>query len=478
MQKSFISKTHFMQFIILYLIAHGGILFISQAIYWDDWTLFNMHPELILDMFKQAGAFGNFIGHLHVVLLSIGPWFYKIMVLGLIFFTGMFVLQILSKQDWINESERYYIVLFFLITPCVAARIALIDFPYILSVFFFFMAWSIMEKFRILALSLFFLSFITQSLLVFYLLPILDWYNRDLKNTAQNGSIRWVLSKIDFLILPFLWFAIKNVYFKPYGMYAGYNESYHWKNLISSPFIMLMDLLKVNINLPITLLIFGFFLFYKKMPKPQFSYKHNRMIYVGLFALLLAVFPYMILGLVPTFEEWSSRHQLLMPLGLSLIFVGLISLTESNDNRKTYIAFLIAISLFLNFKNYFDFFVDWKKQKSLVEFITHSKEIQTSSLILFDDKTSNALNRRYRFYEWNGILKLALNNEKNFGIYLTQLDQYNSGKFDADFKAIYSAADQIRTFDNRIVITIDKNNLKDVVFSHFPLYKYTTGHAS
>ena len=34
-----------------YLAAHGGILLIPNAIYWDDWTFWNTKSATILDLF-------------------------------------------------------------------------------------------------------------------------------------------------------------------------------------------------------------------------------------------------------------------------------------------------------------------------------------------------------------------------------------------------------------------------------------------
>jgi hypothetical protein len=470
----FIPQAYFISLMIFYVIAHGGIVLISQAVYWDDWTIINLPPTLIKKLFKEAGSFLNYGGLLHVLMMLGGPWLYKTLVLCLNFFSGLFLWQIASKQDWINESERYYIVLLFLITPCMAARVAAIDFPYTLSLFFFFMAWAVIDKNRLVALLLFFVSFNTPSFLVFYALPILDWYVRDLKKSNyQQKLFRWAILKLDFILLPFVWFLIKNIYFKPYGYYVGYNEAYHLKNLVTSSIGIIKDLFKLNINLPITFLICILCAICGKLPEPLFFNRNKKMIYLGLFALILGLFPYMILGYAPTFEEWTSRHQLLMPLGLSLIFVGFISLAKSIEKQKIYILLLIAISLSLNLKNYFELFFDWQKQQLLMQFIANSDEIKKSSLVLIDDKTKNALNRTYRFYEWNGIMKNALHNEKHFGIDVSEIDIYNSGYFDKYFTAYYAAAEHVRNSRNAVILIIEKNKLKRSLFSKQPMYVFS-----
>ena len=68
-------------------------------------------------------------------------------------------------------------------------------------------------------------------------------------------------------------------------------------------------------------------------------------------------------------------------------------------------------------------------------------QIKNSHLLLFSDTTNNALSRRYRFYEWNGLLKLAYNNEKHFGINEDELPAFHSGIYDNTFKSNYNAKD-------------------------------------
>ena len=72
-----------------YLAAHGGILLIPNAIYWDDWTLWNTEPATILDSFRQLGSPFNFFGYLHVAMLAIGPWAYRVLTFFLMYASGL-----------------------------------------------------------------------------------------------------------------------------------------------------------------------------------------------------------------------------------------------------------------------------------------------------------------------------------------------------------------------------------------------------
>ena len=95
----------------------------------------------------------------------------------------------------------------------------------------FVLAWLMLGKNRWIALLLFALSFTVQSLLVFYALPMLELLVRSRAWTSPRSLAWWAISKIDLLLLPFVWFAIKRTYFKPTDYYVSYNENFAWKNL-------------------------------------------------------------------------------------------------------------------------------------------------------------------------------------------------------------------------------------------------------
>ena len=86
---------YFMALFLIYTAAHGGILLIPNAIYWDDWTLYRVADDVILDTFRQAGTMFNLVGHLHNILLGVGLWVYKAMTFVLMFLAGVALNRIL-----------------------------------------------------------------------------------------------------------------------------------------------------------------------------------------------------------------------------------------------------------------------------------------------------------------------------------------------------------------------------------------------
>jgi hypothetical protein len=474
--KAYFMNKNFYLLFIFYLIAHGGILLIPNAIYWDDWSIYRVAPEVILDTFSQAGTMFNFAGYLHISLLSIGPWIYKGLTFLLMFASGLLLNQILKRYISLQSEYKFFIVLLFLVLPFNIARVALIDFGYTLGYFLFFLAWMLMDRYRATALVLFFLSFNINSLLVFYALPILDALYRSGLGSSLKSMSKFVIERIDYMLLPFVYFFIKIYFFSPSGNYKGYNENYSVRNLLDSSITQYYDFLNlfkiiahpgyVGIGLCVLLSVITFWL----IRKQKFDWVGSVRaswggLALGFVALFLGVFPYWIIGKAPIFYEWASRHQLLMPLGSAIIIVGLLSIIgrfrEYAQNNSIYalvptflnrviISIIVGISLAFNVSAYAGFYGDWQKQKQLVHLFSNNQDIQRAGLIIVEDMTEdiNGLKRRYRFYEWNALMQVAFGNETRFVVPRRDYNAYISGKLDKTFQNQYKAGSFHK--DNRL----------------------------
>lgn len=439
-------KTDFLLFGVFYCVMHGGILLIPNAIFWDDWVLYRMPSDVIFDTFRQAGAMFSWAGYLHVSMLSIGPWSYKILTFLLMFASGILLNLILERNAILTKESRFFVVLLFLVLPFNMARVALIDFPYTLCYFLFFFAWFLMDRHRIAALLLFFLSFNTNSLLVFYALPILDMMYRGGHLASPRSFLSFASRRPDFLLIPILFFCIKIYFFSPSGVYAGYNQGYSLKNLLPSIYAQCQDLAGIKINRYIFLLMLPFVFLTIRVKKtnapPTTDSWENilKVLAIGVLTIITGAFPYWILGYVPTFNEWTSRHQLLLPLGTALVIVALLPTLKKPLNIMV-ILIVVAASLSYGLTTYYKFYVDWKKQTALINFLSKNYSTQNSNLVSFKDETKhlNALNRNYRSYEWNGLMEQAYGNQNHFGIEPEDLSKYRNGDFDKYFSYHYKA---------------------------------------
>ncbi len=416
-----------------YFLAHGGILLIPNAVYWDDWVLYQVDPEVILDTFRQLGSMFNLYGYMHNLFLYVGPWFYKILTFFLMFGAGVALENVLKKHESISIDARFLIVLLFLVLPFYWARVALIDIPYTLSYFLFYFAWAIIDKHRVIALLLFFLSFNTNSLLVFYALPFLDFYYRSVDGHVTIKSfISFCVHKLDFFFIPFFYFVIKIVFYSPSGLYEGYNEQYSLTNLTKIPFLMALEWFALKISLfPFLLAVTLFYALVRVLTDLSHArLKGNYILWIVLGVVVLAIggAPYWILGHLPSFVGWTSRHQLLLPLGAALAISALV-ITLKRDSKVLLVSIFLAISVNLNINTYMDLYFDWQKQRALIVLFAEEELIRNADLVVFDDRalSLNAIGRIYASYEWNGLLATAFGNELRFGINASELESFENG---------------------------------------------------
>lgn len=437
-------------------------MLVPNAIYWDDWTLYQVSSEVIYDTFNQAGSMFNIGGHMHVAFLSIGPWFYKILTFVLMFGAGIALDNILRKYNSVSTEARFLIVLFFLVLPFYWARVALIDIGYTISYFLFFLAWACIDRHRLIPLVLFFLSFNTNSLLVFYALPFLDVYYRSVNGPISLRSfVEYSLRKIDFVALPFAYFALKLWLYSPWGEYAGYNESYRLVNLVAAPLLMAFDFFTVGFPV---LLAISLFIALSTLLRSRFSLRQcyfegvqSAWYAVGCVAFFLGGFAYWVLGLVPTFYEWNSRHQLLLPFGTALVIAIYISGTRREARVSTFV-FFVSIFLAMDLTSYKSLYTDGKKQERLIQLFSTNQIMRESQLIVFDDQMRdvNYTGRTYRSYEWDGIMKAAFGDATRRGVNFVQFEEMANKGGNVD-DIIYNKAG----FSHRAPLKVAK-----VVISH------------
>jgi hypothetical protein len=103
------------------------------------------------------------------------------------------------------------------------------------------------------------------------------------------------------------------------------------------------DFTELNVNVFSLIFIFFFLIKFKPFNEVVSGVKFDKIIF-SLIALFLSVFPYWILGLTPTFFEWSSRHQLLMPFPIALLIVFFISKLNINS-RYFFFSILVSVRI-------------------------------------------------------------------------------------------------------------------------------------
>ncbi|AIF53723.1 hypothetical protein [Pelosinus sp. UFO1] len=489
--------------IIIYTITHGLMLF-NHGLYWDDWPWYKMDTQLRFDAISQLGA--PWLAYFQSYLFSFDN---MLIVRYIVFFSfllaALFLYIILKTIKEIDPQQRLLIVIFFAIFPCNSLRIAMCVSQYAVAYCLFFCGLWILSRYlktrklslRILSLLLFFISFTTNSFLVFYALAILYIIYIE-KPDIINYKICLKLSYkyLDFLLNPLVFYIIKIYVFPAHGLYAGYN-SIIISRVLTSPIkainvfyhsvIRIIDkAINIYISSPTTiiLLTLSILLVYGILSKRSNS-KYilcKKPLVFGFFCFYLAAFPYLAVGNPIDWNFLDSRNQLLLPLGISIIIVyGVQWLTNHNPliNYKSKIksiiySVLIILCISINIATYISFQKDWYKQVSLIDNIKNNNIIINNTTFLFKDNLVqlNAFSREYWLYEYTGFFKEAFGDEKRFG---SNFEAYYAGDVVARgehrHRPLYLLGDY-QTEPPQYLINIEEGNFKLSTRNMFQLMYY------
>jgi hypothetical protein len=407
-------------------------MLLVPAVYWDDWVFYKVPAATILQTFQEAGAIFNWTGYLHLLMQKAGPWIYRIAVFFLMFGAGICLERILAKHPQVPDSIRLLIVIFFLTLPFNMARAAMVTLPYSLCYFMFFLAWMLIPSQKLISGVLFLASFNTNSLLVFYVLPIVDSAIRNDAFRGLGNAWKFIIKYGLFLCLPFIFWMVKQVWFKPTGWYANYNQNFNVANIDDASKAQFLDLSSVRIEPVLFLVALAIVLTLLRgldIPRTNFGLS-SKLLGGGIIALTAACFPYWILGLVPGFSDWDSRHQLLMPLGAAMLVTGTLTALPNQIARWMAVA-LVAASTSISVDSYLALHRDWDKQKQIMTLLSQSSEVKAADIVIFQDNTAelNALDRKYRFYEWNGLMSEAFGDERRLGLSPVEFEKFRVGQF-------------------------------------------------
>lgn len=409
---------------------------ISRNYFWDDWAYYaNKSSGQTSELFK-VNASPPWRSFIEVTLLQSSPLFFRIFTLIFFFVASVFVYKILLSTPGVTVQIATVVSLLFLLLPVNSARIAMIDFSYSISFFFFFYAWyllSVVRKDLLMPISfiLFFLSFSAQSTLVFILIPILHFAFLEF-HVNRKFSLKALIILIPLILSPVVYLASRRFFWQPnehYGSYytpqvQGTIRGFILLGVFSIPFIRIL---------------------WKYLIKKQTAAIQNVLISAGLFSVGVAAFPYQtggflvgvsdwMINFVPNHSDWDSRHQLLLPLGFALIIGGSLRLDSNKPlrwNSSPVFSTIIAFCVVLNITFAQEYFLDGKKQDSIIVAMANNEDLRNASSILVDDSAVrfNARGRLIRFYEWEGMMQKVFGDDSRKVSYLQYV---NCAEFQPD----------------------------------------------
>ncbi|MBX4925972.1 hypothetical protein [Rhizobium binae] len=435
-----------LQIFLVYMGAHLPIFLLSDARYWDDWSLSGASKEMLVSVFTQAGF--PLLGYYHYAVQLIGWWFYAFSTFALGYFIIHVFYLILKSFDF-SKSDAKSLSFLAATLPLNFARIAAINNPGLFFLLIFVFALyvfvnSVSNK-NILAeyisYALFIFSFQFNALIPFFLVVFfiaaflfhtdVDASTDPIHHKNYINKFRYVTRKTGVIVLlPFLYAVIQHFLFKKSGMFsAQYNViDIDFGTIISEIKVIILYLFPYNgiyVGNTVTLTIFISTLLsvYLIRSNPTVSGTDAQrngkgLICIGVALLSLGASAYVLVGKDPSYEPWTAtRFQVLLPFGAAFSTLGLLKVictvfpAENPDirHRMKVASFggLIAVFIVNWWFVYATFYVDHLRQEAFADTIRNTPSLQSRNYVILDRSGLNAFDTMPGLGEYAGLHEAA-----------------------------------------------------------------------
>jgi len=314
------------------------------------------------------------------------------------FSVGVFLWLILQDTKLFSNSQISFLVLIFILLPINHSRIALVLFGYSTSYFLFFFGWTLIVRSRsiatfVLAMVMFFWSFMTHSFIFFYLLPVAHFTIKYVKvKKSLLRDYRLIAELLILLAIPVVYFVLRRLFWYAKPEWIGYQSVRIGGSLMGLRFFL------------IGFIIFGLIAYFAKKITQQMS--PSIVLMSGWIIFTLGLFPYFTSGRFRSWvdifalrSEWGGRLIMLTPLGASLILLSLRDLIPVNLQKvasRAVISLCVSVNIFFGTQ----FYLDSLKKDELVTLLANAaseNEIDQNSEIVFIDETK-LFNGRWSTY--------------------------------------------------------------------------------
>lgn len=438
------------------LLGHG-LLLVNDGTYFDDWML------------KPLLAEGNWSG-LHQWFSEMGlplfPYFYwgvklaggqyQVAAFLTKFFSAVLIYKICLRFNWVNRYEALGIALLNLAYPAYQVAVTycnlIYEFYYCL---FLLAAWLLLRSeqtggsegpglpSRLASLFLFFIAFNLNSLLVFYFpfLLLLFLHLKQARTLSWSAAAKTLPPRrIDFILLPFVYWTGKKLLFPTHGQYEGYNAiNLSLTSLATHVLASIKTAGYAQVEASVArltgqplwwlLIMAAITLVYSRLMKhrntpalthfqiEQESRKTKWIFSYGVLLLVSGVFAYSAVGDTPTISGWNTRHAILVGLPMAIVIVAALRTLwvgglydEPGRFDRRLVSILIGASLIAAFTlSTISYYVGWQvravKDRAIMTDLAEAPVLKKFSIFWIDDQFPAGGDRIYRFYEWSSMFK-------------------------------------------------------------------------
>lgn len=414
--------------------VHFMMLLVEGA-WWDDWKFLTNDYWAIKEHYIDAGRLDAY--YLIMPTAKLSSFYYRLVVLICIFINAGLVYS-LGKIIMQNRIEAMLLSILYVSVPVNDIRVMRCIFPYTIAEIFFWLAFYLlllenMEKkicpkliYRVFSMLLFFISFTTNSLLVFYAIPIAFlwymigkrlWINNEF--TIKKFIVK-ILAYFEFYVIPFVFFVLKKLTFSPAkdGLYSDYNQASIKKMIMAFQIVPnAIDQMRKNVVINWTRVGWSKYVFWaivvwmivvwlkkvidtikKEKSSVQFSMKCKKGIWglvVGLVLLIFGMYPYIVIrqNVLET-----DRDAMLVPIGISVVILSLFNIFQLEDKVKFVISVGIVFCGSMYFSNsYLSYLKAYYEQVALQTAWQDTLDLQEGGLFMYyeDGKTFPSLENCY-----------------------------------------------------------------------------------
>ncbi|MCQ1571684.1 hypothetical protein NFO65_13175 [Neorhizobium galegae] len=439
-------KTAGLQLFFVYASAHLPIFLLSDARYWDDWSLSGASKDMLISVFTDAGS--PLSGYYHYAVQMAGWWLYSFSTFALSYFI-VYVFYLILRSLGFSKFDALSLSFLAAVQPFYYARIAAINnaalFFLLIFVFaIYIFVISVKENNRIkeyFSYLLFMFSFQFNSLVPAFLfvlfLGIFLFYKETENSTdesvinRQSKRIKYVMKRTAFIVLiPFIYAIFQHFFFKKSGMFAAdYNVINIKFSLITSEIkVILLNLFPfdgIHLEKKLLLLIFVavmlaiYFIKSDRVCSSRETERSGRgLIGIGVVLLGLGALAYVMVGKEPSYETWpTTRFQILLPFGAAFSTLGLFKVIcavlpamNSDERHRMKVASfggLIAVFVVNWWFVYGTFYIDHLRQEAFADTIRNTPALQSRNSVILDRSGLQAFDTPAGLGEYAGLHESA-----------------------------------------------------------------------
>lgn len=372
------------------LFCHG-LLLLNDGLYHDDIYLYDLLKNRDWEtLYTVLSMYGNTYTFFYDWFFSFLPhivFAFKLIAFVNILLSAFLTYRICVKSGFLGPTEGMFVAMLSAVYPAHMMTFVInISYQFTCYTLFLVAVNLAMDAiklkgarlliWRILTCGIFFLSFMTNSLLVFHSGFLLFYYaysQRQLSRRLLDRPFSFAIRHWDFIVIPFVFWIWKQNFTPVWGWASGYNEiTFNLTSMLSIYIKLALTIAWQLINTASnpffsgSFILFGAAYYAQRLKWHTFFRPQPRvlpLLIFGLLLLFLGTFPYAAVGKgfgSASFVDWSSRNRLLIGLPMALILV-VTSLKIFKSPSRWNLIFLVA--LVLTFSSYrVNVYVTWQAE--------------------------------------------------------------------------------------------------------------------